>query len=142
MDDVLVRFSRCCSALPGDEIIGYITRGYGVSIHKKSCTNVPHNIAESSEPERWINAHWADDFKKETFQSTLDIVGVDRTGFLADVTIQLSLMHIAIHTLNSRETGDGNAIITATIDVNGLEHLKSITQKLKGIKGMISITRK
>ncbi len=142
MEDVLVRFSRCCNALPGDDIIGYITRGYGVSIHKKSCTNVPKNIALSSEPERWVEAYWAEDFKKETFQSTLEIVGVDRTGFLADVTIQLSLMHIFIHSLNSREIGNGTALITATVDVNGIEHINAITSKLQSIKGIISITRK
>lgn len=142
MDDVLVRFSKCCNALPGDEIIGYITRGYGVSIHKKSCTNVPKDIANCSEPQRWLSAHWAGDLKKETFQSTLEIVCNDRTGFLADVTIQLSLMHIFIHSLNSRETGDGNAVITATIDVNGIDHLKTITSRLSAVKGVVSITRK
>lgn len=142
MDDVLVKFSRCCNALPGDEIIGYITRGYGVSIHKKDCSNVPKDFSKCDEPERWVNAHWAENFKRETFQSILEVIGVDRTGLLADITIQLSLMHIDIHSLNSREIGNGKAVITATIDVNGMDHIKAITSKLSSINGVISITRK
>ena len=60
-DDVLVKFSNCCNPLPGDDIIGYITRGYGVSIHKRSCTNVPKDISKSEEPERWVNCYWEDE---------------------------------------------------------------------------------
>lgn len=142
MDDVLVKFSHCCNALPGDEIIGYITRGYGVSIHKRDCVNVPKDISKSAEPERWVSVNWADNFKSETFQSTLEIFGADRTGLLADVTIQLSTMHISIHSLNSRETGDGYAHISVTIEVNGIEHIKAISSKLKSIEGIISIDRK
>ncbi|MCI7085452.1 MAG: bifunctional (p)ppGpp synthetase/guanosine-3',5'-bis(diphosphate) 3'-pyrophosphohydrolase [bacterium] len=141
VDDVLVKFSQCCNPLPGDDIIGYITRGYGVSIHSRNCTNVPKDINNCEEPERWINAYWEDDIK-ETFRSTLEILANDRTGFLADVTIQLSNMHIFIHSLNSREVGDGKALITATIDVNGINHLKGVISKLSDISGIISITRK
>ncbi|MGN0454422.1 MAG: RelA/SpoT family protein [Ruminococcus sp.] len=141
VDDVLIKFSQCCNPLPGDDIIGYITRGYGVSIHSRNCTNVPKDINNCEEPERWINAYWEDDIK-ETFRSTLEILANDRTGFLADVTIQLSNMHIFIHSLNSREVGDGKALITATIDVNGINHLKGVISKLSDISGIISITRK
>lgn len=141
VDDVLVKFSQCCNPLPGDEIIGYITRGYGVSIHSRNCTNVPENLENCEEPERWVKARWEGEVR-ESFRSTLEIIASDRTGFLADVTILLSNLHIFIHALNSRELGNGEAMVTATIDVNGMDHLKGVISKLSDINGIRSITRK
>ncbi len=140
VQDCLIKFSRCCNPLPGDDIIGFITRGFGVSIHKRSCTNVPEDIATSEEPQRWVAAHWESDIK-ETFQSTLEIVAKDRTGLLADVTNMLSSMHIYIHVLNSRELPDDRAVVSANIDVNGMDHLRSVMARLATINGIISITR-
>ena len=140
IDNCLIKFSKCCNPLPGDDIIGFITRGYGVSIHKRNCTNVPKDVSKAPEPERWVNAHWAGDIEDE-FESTLEILATDRTGLLADLTNQLSSMHIFIHTLNSRELKDNNAIIYATITVNGLDHLKSVISRLSNINGIISIGR-
>lgn len=140
IDNCLIKFSKCCNPLPGDDIIGFITRGYGVSIHKRSCTNVPKDTSKAAEPERWVNARWAGDIQDE-FESTLEILASDRTGLLADLTNQLSSMHIFIHALNSRELKDNNAIIYATITVNGLEHLKSVISRLSNISGIISIGR-
>lgn len=140
IDNCLIKFSRCCNPLPGDSIIGFITRGYGVSIHKRTCSNVPKNIVNSSQPERWIGAHWAGNIKEE-FKSTLKIVASDRTGLLADVTLQLSAMHIFIHSLNSRPMGDDLAVVYATVTINGIDHLKSVILRLSKIKGIISIKR-
>ncbi|MDF1495765.1 RelA/SpoT family protein [Caproiciproducens sp. CPB-2] len=140
MDNCLIKFSRCCNPLPGDDIIGFITRGFGVSIHKRTCSNVPQNLQDTPEPERWIKAHWTGEVKEE-FKSTLEIVANDRSGLLADVTQQLFNMHIFIHSLNSRETKDGSAVISATITINGLEHLNSIINRLNNIEGIISIKR-
>lgn len=141
MDGCLIKFSRCCNPLPGDHIIGFITRGFGVSIHKQNCTNVPRDILNSPEPDRWVSAHWAG-IVKESFKSTLHIHATDRTGLLADVTIQLSNMHLFIHNLNSREIRNtGNALISATITINSLDHLQSVIDKLSKIKGVISIER-
>ena len=140
-DNCLIKFSRCCNPLPGDEIIGFITRGFGVSIHKRSCSNVPRDLTQCPEPERWVNAHWAGDVKDD-FKSTLHILAVDRGGLLADVTQQLSNMKIFIHALNSRqERGSGNAIISATISINGLPQLQNIIERLGKIPGVISIDR-
>ena len=140
MDDCLIKFSKCCNPLPGDDIIGFITRGYGVSIHKKTCPNVPNDIASCPEPERWVRAKWIGNIN-ESFQSTLEIVATDRTGLLADVTIQLSQMHIFIRNLSSRGAKNGEAIVTATIDTNGIDHLKGIMTHLGNINGIISVTR-
>ena len=139
-DDVLVKFSNCCNPLPGDDIIGYITRGYGVSIHKRSCTNVPKDITASEEPERWVNCYWEDKVG-DAFRSTLQITAADRTGLLADVTIKLSNMHINIHTLNSRELKDGRAVVTVTIDVMGRNHLRGVISKLSDINGIEEVKR-
>lgn len=139
-DDVLVKFSNCCNPLPGDDIIGYITRGYGVSIHKRTCTNVPKDISKSEEPERWVSCYWEDEIG-EAFRSTLQITAADRTGLLADVTIKLSNMHIFIHALNSRELKDGKAVVTATIDVMGRNHLRGVISKLSDINGIEEIKR-
>ncbi len=139
-DDVLVKFSNCCNPLPGDEIIGYITRGYGVSIHKRDCTNVPKDLNDSEEPERWVSARWEHE-AGETFRSTLQIIANDRTGLLADVTIQLSNLHIFIHTLNSRELKNGKAVVTVTIDVAGKDHLRGVISRLSEINGIEEIKR-
>ena len=141
IDDCLIKYSRCCNPLPGDEIIGFITRGYGVSIHKRNCSNVPKDIAHAFEPERWVKAEWADNIANETFKATLRITATDRTGLLADITNQLSIMHIFIHNLNSREGKNGIAMVEVSVTVNGINHLKMLISRLGGINGIISIGR-
>ena len=140
MDNCLIKLSRCCNPLPGDEIIGFITRGFGVSIHKRNCSNVPERIEDAPEPERWVKAHWEGEVKEE-FKSTLEIIANDRPGLLADITQYFFNMHLFIHSLNSRETKDGSAIIYATITVNGLEHLTSVISRLSKIEGVVSVKR-
>lgn len=140
VDNCLIKFSKCCSPLPGDDIVGFVTRGYGVSIHKRSCANVPSNLSQVEEPERWIKARWANNVK-EDFKSTLEIIATDREGLLADITIKLSEMHLFINSMNSRLTKDGRAVIYTTIIVNGIEHLKSVISKLSSVKGVISVER-
>lgn len=140
LDNCLVKFSKCCNPLPGDNIIGFITRGYGVSIHKRDCYNVPKDLNMVDQPERWVNAHW-DVNVREHFESTLEILATDRSGLLADLVMQLTNMHLFIHLLNSREIKGNKIKIYATITVNDLEHLKSVISRLLNIKGIISIGR-
>ncbi len=141
MEDCLVKYSRCCNPLPGDDIIGFITRGYGVSIHKRNCSNVPADLSKAIEPERWVRAEWTEHIVNETFKATLQITATDRTGLLADITNQLSAMHLFIHSLNSRETKTGSAIIEISLTVNGINHLKMVISKLSGISGIVSVRR-
>ncbi len=138
--DCLVKFSRCCNPLPGDAIIGFITRGFGVSVHKRSCKNVPVDLSTAPEPERWVPVHWASEIA-EDFKAVLEINAVDREGLLADITIALSSMHIMIHSLNSRGLKDGNAVIYATITVHGMEHINAIITRLRSISGVNEIRR-
>ncbi len=141
MDGCLIKFSRCCNPLPGDIIIGYVTRGYGVSIHKTSCSNVPHDIKSTPEPDRWVGAHWAGQVKEE-FKSTLHMIAENRSGMLADITVQLANMRLFIHHLNLRELKDKETVlISTTITINGLDHLKLIIDKLSKIRGVLSIDR-
>ena len=140
VDNCLIKFSKCCNPLPGDEIIGFITRGFGVSIHKRSCSNVPARIEDAPEPERWVRAHWAGEVR-ENFQTTLELVAEDRSGLLADVTQQLFAMRLSISSLNSRELKDGSAVIYATFNVNGIDHLNTVMDRLRGVSGVRSVKR-
>ena len=140
IDNCLVKFSRCCNPLPGDEIIGYITRGHGVSVHKRDCNNVPKTVMVSSEPERWINAYW-DKNVREEFKSTLLISCLNRVGMLADISGQLASMRVMIHDINTRNFKDGRSSFTMTITVNGVEHLKSVIAKLEKISGVLGVER-
>ena len=110
-----------------------------MSVHKRSCPNVPENIGDCEEPERWIKVYWSENTNYREFKTTLRLLCLNRKGLLADVTTQLSMMHISISMLNSRELKDDNAIITVTISVSSKEHLAQITSKLSRINGVISI---
>ena len=101
---------------------------------------MPEDIAQAQEPERWITVHWSGNIK-EDFQTTLEILASDRPGLLADVTQHLFNMHLSIHSLNSRQTKNGNAIISATITIHGKDHLTTIIDHLSGIRGILSIRR-
>ncbi len=140
IDNCLIKFSRCCNPLPGDPIVGFITRGHGVSIHTQNCPNVPKDMSTAPEPERWINAYWDTNIKEE-FKCTLQLYCLNRIGMIADASTLLATNHVKINDLSTRATKDGRTIITTTLVVNGLEHLKSITQKLEKISGVLSVER-
>lgn len=141
IDNCLVKFSQCCNPLPGDEIIGFITRGHGVSIHKKDCINVISALKDESERERWVNAYFAATHAPKGFRSTLDIVGTDRTGLLADVSVVLANFRVPLHELNARELKNSNTNIVVTIGIQDVEQLNNIIDKLNRIDGVISVER-
>ena len=140
LDSCLVKFAHCCNPVPGDEIVGYITRGFGVSIHKKDCINVMNASQNTSEPERWVRAEWAERIK-ETFNSTLDIYCVDRSGLLADLSVMLGNLHVPIHALNSRVLKDKHASIQVTVSINDLTQLNQIINSVKKIPGVVDVER-
>ena len=140
IDNCLVKFSRCCDPLPGDEIIGFITRGHGVSIHTRQCSNVPKNIALCDEPERWVKATW-DQKAKSDYRVTLGVTCINRVGMLADLSTALANMHVMIHSLFTKESRDSRVVIYLTITVNSAEHLRNLSEKLKKIKGVIDVER-
>lgn len=140
IDNCLIKLSRCCAPLPGDDIVGFITRGHGVSIHKCDCSNVPRDIAKCAEPERWISAHW-NKANKETFTSTLQITALDREGIVNDVLNTAYNMRLAVHAVSARQMKDGNCVTLLTISTESVEHLRSIISRMEKISGVFSVER-
>lgn len=140
MDNCLVKFARCCNPVPGDEIIGFITRGFGVSVHTRDCVNVPQDIEHSAEPERWVSVEWEDSVRAE-FKASLQITATDRQGLLMDVTSQLSSMHVSIHDFFAREPKGGIAILSFTVGVNTVDHLQMVIARLSKIAGVQQVER-
>ena len=140
IDDCLIRFSHCCNPLPGDDIIGFITRGHGVSIHKRDCTNVPRDISSAEEPERWVRAYWANR-QTDSFNANLFIKANKRPLLLADISTLLASMHVNIHSINARENRNRDYIIVLTVTTQSLDHLNGIITRLCGIDGVISVER-
>ncbi len=141
IDNCLIKFAHCCNPLPGDDIIGFITRGHGVSIHSRTCTNVPVDIEKANEPYRWLRAYW-DKGVKEEYNANLLITGFDRIGILADISVMLSSIRVLITNISSRSLKDGTFIMTCTIFVDGIEHLKSVISKIEKIDGVLTVERK
>lgn len=140
IDNCLVKFAKCCNPLPGDNIIGFITRGHGVSVHTRECPNVPKVIAQSPEPERWVNAYWDNNIKDE-YKATLLITCISRMGMLADLSLELANIHVMIHNVSARDTKDGRSEIYMTITVDGAEHLRNVIARLKKINGVLTVDR-
>ncbi len=140
IDNCLVKLSKCCAPLPGDDIIGFITRGHGVSIHKCDCNNVPRDISKSAEPDRWVNAHWAN-VRSESFTSTLQISAIDREGLVGDVMNTAYNMRLAVHQINARQLKGGNSVIHINISAESVEHLRSIIARMEKISGVFSVER-
>lgn len=138
--DCLTKLSRCCNPLPGDDIIGFVTRGFGVSVHKRTCSNVPKDLAACPESERWIDVCWANQVK-EAFKTTLEIFANQSNDILLNVTQQLYNLRISIHSLNSRELKNGTEVIYAMITIAGIDHLSAVISKLSNIEGVISVKR-
>ncbi len=140
IENCQVKFAHCCNPLPQDDIIGFVTRGFGVSIHKRDCPNIVHSLSDSQNDGRWLNAHWADTIS-DSFQSMLEIVSDDRQGLLADVSITIANMHIPIRSLTAREAKNKNAVIQVTIDITDLSQLNTVITTLKKIDGVVSVSR-
>lgn len=140
IDNCLINMAKCCSPLPGEEIVGFITRGHGLSVHKRNCVNVPEDLEHCAEPERWIRAYWDANVKIES-KSTLDIYAIDRDGVVLDITSTLMNMHVKIHSINARPINDGNCLTTITVAVNSKEHLDNIVRIIRKIDGVYHIER-
>lgn len=141
IDDCVVKFAQCCNPLPGDEIVGFITRGHGVSVHKTDCVNYQSQKDKPDCAERWIDVKWKDTKSSGYFKTTLDIIAVDRVGLLADVSSALAMINIYIYESSSRELKNGNAILSVTLSIAGKEQLNSVISRIQKIKNVISVER-
>ncbi len=140
IDNCVVKLSQCCSPLPGDDIIGFVTRGHGVSVHKKDCVN--YLTQKDSSPERWIGVRWAKEQVASNFYKVvLDVVGYDRLGIFMDVMATLSEHRITTHEASARTLKNGNFSAMLTISVGGTAELSNIMAKIKKVDGVISVDR-
>jgi len=142
IEGCLVRFSRCCSPVPGDDIVGYITRGRGVSIHRRDCTNIVAG-ERRGDTERYIRVYWEQEQDKSTaYLSEIQIFANDRKGLLAEIAGAISELKILITSLNSKVNKAQEAFIEVTIEINSKDELEQVVRKLKSITGIYDVRRK
>ena len=142
IDDVAVRFSKCCNPVPGDEIVGFVTRGRGVTIHRTDCVNVLH-LAES-ELERLIDAEWqsgAQTSAGEKYTTEIKIYGNNRTGLLVDISKILTERGIDVTSMNVRTSKQGTATITMSFDISSVDELNRIIDRLRQVESVLDIER-
>ena len=140
--DVAVRFSRCCSPVPGDEIVGFVTRGRGVSIHRTDCVNVINLPAD--ERARLIDAEWQqpeNQNSQERYSTEIQIYANNRIGMFVDISKVFTERQIDITSMNVRTSKQGKATIIMTFDIHGIEELNRLTDKLRQIEGVLDIER-
>ncbi len=139
LDNCLIKFAKCCTPIPGDSIIGFVTRGHGVSVHRKDCANVRSSMQNDQDSGRWLKTEW-EYGERHKYGTALKIVSRSRVGMLADVVTIFSNMKINLSELNVKEE-DGIATFYLTADVSGGEHLELLTSKLKKNKDVLEVTR-
>lgn len=142
IDDVAVRFSKCCNPVPGDEIVGFVTRGRGVTIHRTDCVNMLH-LAES-ERERLIDAEWQADASArvgEKYTTEIKVYANNRTGLLVDVSKILTERNIDVTSMNVRVSKQGTATLAMSFDISSVEELNRIIEKLRQVESVIDIER-
>lgn len=138
VDNILVRFSKCCNPLPGDDIVGFITKGRGVSIHRSDCPNV---ISESDEFNgRFLEVEWDID-KQAAFEAEIQIKAEDKRGMLTDITQILSTEKIPLIGINARTNKNKIANMTLTVEVNSTQQLNFLINKIRSLSGVLDIFR-
>ena len=139
LNNCLVKFSKCCTPVPGDSIVGFITRGYGVSVHRADCPNA----ARRDDPDqagRWIKVSWGSD-TNESYPTILEVICKDRANLLLDISAALSTTNTFVLGLNTRSTEDGFAICRIEIRVRDEAQLRTLMNKLNQISGVLGVTR-
>ena len=140
LSNCLVKFSKCCTPVPGDEIVGFITRGYGVSVHRCDCPNAAPERRKPEERGRWIKVSWGTDVK-ESYQTALDIYAKDRLDLVLDVSAALSSSQTRVASINATTTADGFAVIHLSIFISDAQHLAAVMRRLHQISGVMKVDR-
>lgn len=142
IENIAIKFAQCCNPLPGDEIIGFITRGNGLSVHTTRCNNYKAVVqrGDAEELKRWCDIQWTDQ-KNSQLQTSFEVIAADRVGLLHDVTGILLDSRVPIIHSASRVLKSGNAMVECTIMITSTEQLKNVFDKIKRIKGVISVDR-
>lgn len=138
VDNVMIRFSRCCNPLPGDEIVGYITKGRGVSIHRVDCTNLLSMSEE--EKERMVEVAW-DSQSQASYQVEIEVTAMDRDRLTTDVMLAVADTKTAINSVHGRATKNKMALINLVVEIRDLNHLRFITEKIRKVKDVLDVRR-
>ena len=140
-----VRFARCCNPLPGDEVVGFITKGYGISIHKKNCRNVLANSSKPDFKERLVSAEWdvasVKDSTAGLFEASMVIFAENHIALLAEITTALAEMKVSLLSINTQKRTVGDILINITVGCKNSDHYNSIVSRLRSLDHVISITR-
>ncbi len=141
----MVKFAKCCNPLPGDAVIGFVTKGFGISIHKQDCPNVIQGKKNAENAERWKEAHWARSVSNENndsiYEALLQIYVDDRIGMLADITATLADMRVSILQINVIGHGETSSAINLKVGCRNIAHYNSIVSRLRGLQGVENIVR-
>lgn len=140
LDNCLVKFSRCCTPVPGDDIVGFITRGYGVSVHRTDCKNYLMSKDDPKDGGRWISVSWTD-APNESYITTIKILARERSGFLMDIATVLNSLSAKVLSLAARDLDGVKSTAVVTLEVKNLNDLDIIISRLKTIPGVSEITR-
>ena len=138
LDNILVRFAKCCNPLPGDDIVGYITKGRGVAIHRRDCTNI--KLDDEFLQNRLVEVEWNNP-EKSKFEGEVKIIAVDRVGLLNDIIHVVSMEKLSISGINCRVLKDNTANISLLVEVNDISELKQLMKKIKSISGVDDVSR-
>ena len=139
LDNCLVKFSRCCTPVPGDEIVGFITRGQGVSIHRQDCQNYLNRVRSPQEDGRWLQVSWASQIS-DSYTTSLVLLAKDRSGLVMDIATVLNSLNAKVRTLSARDTA-GQATTHVTLEVRSLAELHTIMNRLAAIPGVSEVKR-
>ena len=139
IENCLVKFSKCCNPVPGDEIIGYITKGRGVSIHRVDCVNMQELLQDK---DRLIDVSWYTDPSKSTYDVEIEILSNDRTGLLGDIVREITGLKINIMAVNTKTNRDRIATIDITIEVHDLEQLNQVFKAVRKVDSVFEVNRK
>ena len=143
--DCLVKFAKCCNPLPGDAVIGFVTRGYGVSIHKADCPNVINGRQIPENRDRWLEAHWENEFPTSAdagvYESLIQLKAENNLTLLADITAVLADMKVALMQINTNQRTEHTITVNLTVACKNVSHFHSIVSRLRSIKGVDSVTR-
>ena len=135
----MIKFSRCCTPVPGDEIIGFITKGYGVSVHRKDCPNAK-SAQDPAQKGRWVKVTWAET-PDALFSTSLEIEADDRDGLMLDVATILTSLRLRTSEMSARSVGGGTAIVCLRFGVHNLTELENVRTRLRGISGVHNVER-
>ena len=140
LDNCLIKFARCCTPVPGDDIVGFITRGYGVSVHRSDCQNHISSRLNPNEDGRWVEAAWADE-TPGNYLTALTLNSRDRNGLVMDIASVLNSLNARVHSLNARDIGGGQACVNLSLEVKDLTELSTIIAKLSAVSGVREVLR-